>query len=84
MVKSKVYYDLIVDEIQTQNLKNKPIIIECPMGKTSQIVGQRKKNINKLKNEFNIKSIKILEKEYLEDFKVKVKEKEEDNAFKIT
>lgn len=84
MVKSKVYYDLIADEIQTHNFKNKQIIIECPIGKTSQIVGQRKKNINKLKNEFNIKSIKILEKEYLEDFKVKVREKEEDNAFKIT
>ncbi len=84
MVKSKVYYDLIVEKLKEMKSTIKNVIIECPMGKTSQIIGTKKKNIIKLKNLFNIKNIKVIENSNLDDFNVNVKEMEEDNAFKVT
>ncbi len=86
MVKSQVYYNLI-----SENLKNSPFLgreslyIECTKGCISQIIGNKKKNVYKLKKSFGFKYIKVKENSYLMQNQLILKEKEESkDAFKIT
>lgn len=86
MVKSQVYYNLII-----KNLYNSPFLdketlcIECAAGCISQIIGNKKKNVNKLKKTFGFKYIKVKENANLMQYQLILKEKEESkDAFKIT
>lgn len=79
MVKSRMYFDIIAEEIlkQSKVLFGKCLIIECSKGKTSQVIGNKRKNILELKEHFNIKDIKVIENKSLVDFDIKIKVKEE-------
>ena len=78
MVRSRVFFDYICEEIEEAGLQNADeIVIFCPKGKTSQVVGNKKANITEIKNRFEYKSIKVIESSDLDGFEIKVKEKEE-------
>lgn len=78
MVRSRVFFDYICDQIQFTNSENaESIVIYCPSGKTSQVVGNKKANITELKNRFNYKGIKVIETNNLSEFQIRIKEKEE-------
>ena len=78
MVRSRVFFDYICEEIEKVGLQNADeIVIFCPKGKTSQVVGNKKANITEIKNRFEYKSIMVIESIDLDGFEIKVKEKEE-------
>lgn len=76
MVKSRMYFEIISEIIQNSpiSLEGKSIIIECQKGKISQIIGQKRTNINKLKEKFGINKIKVKENESFKDLEIKIKE----------
>lgn len=76
MVKSRVYYDIICDELDKKDF-SKSIIIYCAKGKSSQIIGNNKKNIINLKIKYGLNSIKVVEDEGLTQFKIKIIQQEE-------
>lgn len=75
MVKSRLFYDIIRDEIKKANFKN--VVIECAKGKTSQVIGNKKENIIKLKDEFDLKNVKVIEKDFLNQYDIKIYKREE-------
>ena len=75
MVKSRLFYELASDVLV--DLKDKDIIIECAEGKTSQVIGNKKENIIKLKKNFGLSSIKVIENKNLMQYDIKIRKKEE-------
>ena len=75
MVKSRLFYYLICDKLV--NIESKDIILECAKGKMSQIIGNKKENINRLIKENNLNTVKIIENEKLVQYEIKVRIKEE-------
>ena len=76
MVKSRVYYKLIEQDINNFALE-KSIIIECPKGTTSQIVGNKRRNIEALKQKYGFEKIKIVENNSLQSYEIKIRSKED-------
>ena len=74
-VKSYLFYELLEKDFSNNNCKN--VIIACSKGKKSQVVGHRKENILKLKEKFHIDSVKIIEDSTLNEFEIKIYDKEE-------
>ncbi len=72
MVKSKLFFNLLCDKLH--NFIGKCVIIECPPGKVSQIVGNKRKNIFELKNKFELNGIKVVENANLTQYEIEVKE----------
>lgn len=78
MVKSRVYFNEVSNLIVKNSLlKAESLVIECPSGKTSQVIGNKKANIEKLKKQFGFKYIKVVENSNLQNFQLKIYEKEE-------
>ncbi len=78
MVRSRVYFDYICEKIEATDKKDADsIVIYCPSGKTSQVIGNKKENVTELKNRFKYKSIKVIEDKNLSGFEIIVREKEE-------
>ena len=78
MVKSRVYFNEVCNLIVKNTLlRAESLIIECPRGKTSQVIGNKKANIEKLKKQFGFKYIKVVENSNLQNFQLKIYEKEE-------
>lgn len=76
MIKSELYYNLISSKIK-EGMASKSIIIYCSKGAVSQIVGNKKKNILKLKEQYGIKCIKVCESDALNAYDIKITEKED-------
>lgn len=77
MVKSRVYFDIISEKIRQNKLQSaKELIIECQPGAVSQVIGNKKHNIEELKRSFGFKNIKVSENIDLRNFEIKLKEKE--------
>jgi histone acetyltransferase (RNA polymerase elongator complex component) len=78
MVKSRVYFNEACNLIVKNCLeKAESLIIECPNGRISQIIGNKKANIEELKKQFGFKYIKVVENSNLQDFQIIIYEKEE-------
>ena len=77
MVKSRVYLNLIVNELKNKKLSTGMLIIECPIGTTSQIIGNKRQNVEKIKKRFCLKDIKVKENASLMQYQIISKEKEE-------
>ena len=75
IVKSRLYLDIIRDNIREIDFKD--IVIECSMGKISQVIGNKKTNIIKLKEEFGLKSVKVIENKFLNQYDIKIYKGEE-------
>lgn len=75
MVKSRLFLHLISEKLIMNEFDD--IIIECAKGKASQVIGNKKENINKLKTKYNLKSIKVIENDNLTQYDTIIKKKEE-------
>jgi histone acetyltransferase (RNA polymerase elongator complex component) len=64
---SALYLDKICEEIDNEFEGQIPenIVIYCPKGEISKIVGQKRKNIEKICQKYQIKRVKVLEKDEL-------------------
>ena len=74
MVESYVFYKKICEQYKALNLdaKDKTLVIYCPVGCVSKVVGQKKANKNKLINNLNIKYIKVVEKNDILDYNIEL------------
>ena len=64
---SALYYDKIeraLDGIPNEKMPAS-ITVYCPRGETSKVVGQKRKNIEKISQKYAIKRVKVLEKDEL-------------------
>ena len=75
MVKSRLFYNVICSEIV--NKKFSSLLIYCPKGVKSQIIGHKRQNIISLKNRFSINEIIVIESDKLKNYNLILKEKEE-------
>jgi histone acetyltransferase (RNA polymerase elongator complex component) len=69
---SAVYLDKICEYIEAkapQKILEK-IVIYCPKGEISKVVGQKRKNIQKICEKYGIKSVKVLEKAELLSYNI--------------
>lgn len=64
---SAIYFDKICEKLDEITKENMPqtITIHCPRGETSKVVGQKRKNIEKICQKYAIKRVKVLEKNEL-------------------
>ena len=76
MVKSRIYYKKIVKQLKILEPNNESIIIKCPKGRVSQIIGLKKENILNINKKFNIAKLTISEIDCLKEFDVMI-EKED-------
>ena len=69
---SALYFDKICEKIEEENLTQTPskITIYCPKGEISKIVGQKRKNIEKIYQKYGIKNVKVLEKSELLSYNI--------------
>ena len=64
LVESYIYYNKIRDDILKLNTDK--VIIKCNSKLVSKIIGNKRKNIKKLTDEFNLKSLKVVESDISE------------------
>ncbi len=76
LIKSRVYFNKICD-ILDKNTFSRNIIIFCPEGAVSQVIGNGKANITKIKESYGFKSIKVQEDTALNTYDIKIKSKED-------
>ena len=62
---SALYLDIICEKLDAADKLPQNIIIYCPRGETSKIVGQKRSNIEKICQKYEIKRVKVLEKDEL-------------------
>ena len=69
---SALYLDKICDYIDANISPKTPekIVIYCPKGDISKVVGQKRKNIQKIYEKYGIKSVKVLEKNELLSYNI--------------
>ena len=74
MAESYVFYKKICKKIEQENIdcSGKTLVIYCPVGATSKIIGQKKTNKLKLINNLNIKYIKVVEKYNIIDYNIEL------------
>ena len=72
MAMSAIYLDKICEQIDNQSPEKIPskILVYCPKGEISKIVGQKRKNIEKICQKYGIKSVKVLEKDELLSYNI--------------
>ncbi len=72
MAMSALYLDKIYEELDKIDKEKMPqnITIFCPKGEISKIVGQKRKNIEKICQKYAIKRVKVLEKSELLSYNI--------------
>lgn len=86
MVKSRVYLSVIEQKLEElKHSLGEALFIEGAKGTASQIIGNKRRNIDELKIKFGFKYIKVKENADLMQYQIILREKEESkDAFKIT
>ena len=74
MVKSELYFKIICARLDGVDFSRK-IVIFCPKGATSQVIGNKKSNIIKLEKMYGFESIRVLELDNLESYNIEIKSK---------
>lgn len=75
MVKSALYLKIVEKKIPANC--GEALIIKCPKGATSQIVGNKKKNTDFLMSKYGFKKIQVIEDNNLNPFDIEIRKKEE-------
>ena len=76
MVKGRLYLELIIKELRELN-KPRHIIVEHPKGTTSQIIGNKRKNLLILKNIYGVERVTLVENDTLNAYEIKIFNKED-------
>ena len=74
LVYGEIYYDVLdaaLDGI-CREINNEIITVKVPVGATSKIIGQKKKNVVRLKDKYGFLSLKIEEDGSLSEYKIKI------------
>lgn len=76
MVYSRLYYMSLAEFIKKNSLADKisgrDITVYCPPGEVSKVSGQKRENKEKLCAEYGVRSVKIIEREDLTKYSVKI------------
>ena len=69
---SAIYLDKICETLDGISEKNdvQSVTIYCPRGETSKVVGQKRRNIEKIYEKYGIKRVKVLEKNELLSYNI--------------
>lgn len=75
LVYGEIYYDLISEKINEENGEKtgKTLVIEAPLGFSSKIIGQKKKNVKRLKEKYGFSRINVCEQSTLSAYEIKIK-----------
>lgn len=75
LVYGELYYDLIREEINQSKdeTKGKNLIIEAPIGFSSKIIGQKRRNAKRLEELYGFSRIRVCEKNGLSAYEIKIK-----------
>ena len=71
MVKSALYLKIIENKLVSTNVVDS-LVVKCSKGATSQVVGNKKSNINYLKSKYGFKKIQIVEDYDLNPFDIEI------------
>ena len=71
MVKSALYLKIIENKLVSTNVVDS-LVVKCSRGATSQVVGNKKSNINYLKSKYGFKKIQIVEDYDLNPFDIEI------------
>ena len=71
MVKSALYLKIIENKLVSTNIVDS-LVVKCSRGATSQVVGNKKSNINYLKSKYGFKKIQIVEDYDLNPFDIEI------------
>lgn len=72
LCENRIFYNKAREALKQKENLPESICIAVPKGAVSKMIGQKKENINKLKNEFKLKNIKIIEDNRLTGFEVSI------------
>ena len=87
LVYSELYRRRITAALESANSQNRNITVYVPPGETSKAVGQKRRNITKIRADYGISNIKIRESDTLSDYNIRVEispVKESNDVFKNT
>lgn len=75
LVYGELYYDLIIEEMSKieGETKGKNLIIEAPIGFSSKIIGQKRRNAKRLEELYGFSCIRVREKDGLLAYEIKIK-----------
>lgn len=75
MVQSRLFYNkicAILDTYGHEELKEKSMIVYCPLGSVSKVTGHKKENKSKICSKYGIKKFKAVEKSELLSYNIKI------------
>ena len=74
LVYGEIYYDMLDDALADicRDIKGEKILVSVPCGATSKAIGQKKKNIIRLKDKYGFLSLKIKEDGSLAEYNIKI------------
>ncbi|MBR5322269.1 MAG: radical SAM protein [Clostridia bacterium] len=70
LAENYVYYKRICEELNGKQTEGKDIIVYCSAGCVSKVIGQKKTNKINLTKNYNIKSLKIVEKNDIKGYNI--------------
>ena len=65
MAMSELFYERICNELDKSGISGGALIVYAPLGAVSKVVGQKKKNKEKICKKYSLESLKVLEKSEL-------------------
>ena len=65
MAMSELFYERICNELDKSGISGGSLIVYAPLGAVSKVVGQKKKNKEKICKKYSLESLKVLEKSEL-------------------
>ena len=72
LVINDFYYKLIAAKLDKLNLDGSDIVIYCPKGAVSKVIGQKRRNKLKMQREYNVKNVKVIENESILDYNIDI------------
>ena len=66
-----LYYDVICQELEKNKIIDSQVVIAIPRGETSKAVGQKKRNVLRFKDKYNI-LVSFVEDDSLSVYKIKI------------
>ena len=76
-----VYYKIIADKLNTvdkNRLDGSDIVIYCPVGSISKVIGQKRCNKIKIQREYNVKNVKVIENNAILEYNICIEINEEE------
>jgi Ribonuclease G/E len=77
-VESRILYGKLVEKLDSMNIHGcGEIVVRTRPELISKLIGQKKSNINAIKNRYALSDVKVLEDPEVESFEIQVKKEKE-------